>query len=998
MLNATQGFTYNKFEKPNDWPKIDETFDYKIENGKLLSANEHIYLSGPVTYTIVGSPTIVDGVASNFSSSNYLTLPSENIKNFTEIVVKFRMPSSALNKSKYNMIFTRGTFRMYVYSYETYFGSWGFDIPEVGSLTSSTHLQADTDYWIKYTRNENLFTLFYSTDGTNWTSANTKTGTISSEVEGTSLIGTRSNTSQYFEGSIDLNQTYIKVNGKLWFYGKNYTTKNMVPVPAGLEYNNTIAPSIGWVNTNTDRVKGPVNYTLVGSPTIVNGVASGFSATNSLRISSSIDVTKPFEIFMKINTSDSNLLQNIVMLKGTSSVIAINATSHKPTFLMRYYGTDDLLHSTRATIQSGLENNTTYYLKGVCDTNGVSLSVSTDKTNWNTVTTPLPDDFVSWQVPSMVDLGGYDLYYFAGSIDLNETYIKVNGQPWFGNCPSEFQQFTAAPQGTMIGKDDTHNLIVETPIVNGELLSPKLVGPVGYTVVGSPTIVDGVASDFASYDYIICSSTYLIDEDVIASIKTKINAGSTGIQDIFAVDSADGTSLQIAFSETNAFRFRYKTSSLPSDFTVSWIRDISFVLGNWIVIKISYNSTNKNLVLSFYQDEVLLGEKTYSDVILPFYYCYFGRRYSGSPLINGSIDLNETYIKVNGKLWFGKEDWKPSTYTDNAIYLLGSHSTDYSSYNTQGINPTIETESDESGTYNVWIDNQEIYKEQSNPLDINWSNLALTTGYNITTPSTLKAHVIKVEPNNGNITRFSADTNYKVENGLLTWASPKLYLEGPTQYTVVGNPTIVDGIASGFSANNFLQLAVSINRLSVTEIVLNFNVPSSALGLNNYMNVIVNGSITFYLYSPNTGNEFIYAGFYLGTDLRINHNIPADTNFWVKYTNDGTTCTAWWSLDGENYTAGNTLQSSVIADATSQFLFGANQSGWRAFAGSIDLNETYIKVNNELWFGKIYTSETDVPVPANFTYGNTTTSSNGTVNLTTQEFSADTLATYGKDS
>ena len=66
--------------------------------------------------------------------------------------------------------------------------------------------------------------------------------------------------------------------------------------------------------------------------------------------------------------------------------------------------------------------------------------------------------------------------------------------------------------------------------------------------------------------------------------------------------------------------------------------------------------------------------------------------------------------------------------------------------------------------------------------------------------------------------------------------------------------------------------------------------------------------------------------------------------------------------------------------------------------GSIDLNETYIKVNNELWFGKIYTSETNVPVPANFTYGNTTTSSNGTVNLTTQEFSADTLATYGKDS
>ena len=30
MLRPNQGFTYNKFEKPNDWPKIDKTFDYKI--------------------------------------------------------------------------------------------------------------------------------------------------------------------------------------------------------------------------------------------------------------------------------------------------------------------------------------------------------------------------------------------------------------------------------------------------------------------------------------------------------------------------------------------------------------------------------------------------------------------------------------------------------------------------------------------------------------------------------------------------------------------------------------------------------------------------------------------------------------------------------------------------------------------------------------------------------------------------------------------------------
>ena len=47
--------------------------------------------------------------------------------------------------------------------------------------------------------------------------------------------------------------------------------------------------------------KGPVDYTVVGSPTIVDGVASGFSTSNGLTCRSSIASTGNIEFNAKIN-------------------------------------------------------------------------------------------------------------------------------------------------------------------------------------------------------------------------------------------------------------------------------------------------------------------------------------------------------------------------------------------------------------------------------------------------------------------------------------------------------------------------------------------------------------------------------------------------------------------------------------------------------------------------------------------------------------------------
>ena len=58
-----------------------------------------MYLAGTENYTTVGTPTIVDNVASGFSTSNYLKIEAFDIDVYdkwilnSEIVFKFNFPS-----------------------------------------------------------------------------------------------------------------------------------------------------------------------------------------------------------------------------------------------------------------------------------------------------------------------------------------------------------------------------------------------------------------------------------------------------------------------------------------------------------------------------------------------------------------------------------------------------------------------------------------------------------------------------------------------------------------------------------------------------------------------------------------------------------------------------------------------------------------------------------------------------------------------------------------
>ena len=249
--------TYTKFTllKPN----------YVIRNDKLVWAKPNMYLTGPVNYTLVGNgPTIVDDVASNFADTGFLRFTGTQFWSYDNISsweFGTKIKTGTVGDSRVG-IMTGGSYCEFTitqtgelfftsrkYNTETQTYSW-YDFAS-GYIVSS-----NTEYIIKLSCINSVTTmLVYDTDMTLLGSHTENIYmTIGSEGQKYIEIG-RSSTSystvRYFNGSVDLKETYINVNGSLLFYGKNYASQNIAPVPSGYTYGTTTTTGIGWVDMRT---------------------------------------------------------------------------------------------------------------------------------------------------------------------------------------------------------------------------------------------------------------------------------------------------------------------------------------------------------------------------------------------------------------------------------------------------------------------------------------------------------------------------------------------------------------------------------------------------------------------------------------------------------------------------------------------------------------------------------------------------------------------------
>lgn len=172
---------------------------------------------------------------------------------------------------------------------------------------------------------------------------------------------------------------------------------------------------------------------------------------------------------------------------------------------------------------------------------------------------------------------------------------------------------------------------------------------------------------------------------------------------------------------------------------------------------------------------------------------------------------------------------------------------------------------------------------------------------------------------------------------------------------ITGTLTNDNGVLSGFSSGNFAKLPNIFSHGSKPwevqfKVTTGSNVSSQSCIYEQLYDGNVYYGLTLYI-ENNTlrvrcGNGSTF------WNVNTDYSISANTAYWIKAVFNGTQYILSASIDGENWTTASTITSSTIAyDNYLMFIgrrnYGSNYNQW---LGSIDLKESYIKVNNELWW------------------------------------------------
>lgn len=359
-------------------------------------------------FPVAGSPKITDdGIASGFSTANYLT-KTLNINNCTNLKVECVVTVGAKSQ---NYIFDC--------------------LPQVNNL-SPLGLRVSN----------NMYFNFLNTNNAQQTVSNTvanigDTYFASFELQGTNIIATFKNLSTGVEeiktavnaspitineiklgvarsiaapwqGSIDLKQFSITVDGKEVFNGNK----------EGL-----------------DVIK-PDDYTVVGSPTITeDGIASGFSSGNILEIPAFTPSDKPWEISLSFTMGSSAGYLFACGKPGDNPIrgVRLNASSSSLALGLSYNGTTlgDSLTASCSLINGNKYNVSIKFTKdGYYQVwlDGVKIGQTNSSKNaiWNSTA----DKFY---IGAILDANVYK-EYFRGTIDLNSFKIYVDGQLVYQPC------------------------------------------------------------------------------------------------------------------------------------------------------------------------------------------------------------------------------------------------------------------------------------------------------------------------------------------------------------------------------------------------------------------------------------------------------------------------------------------------------------------------------------------------------------------------------------
>lgn len=200
-------------------------------------------------------------------------------------------------------------------------------------------------------------------------------------------------------------------------------------------------------------------------------------------------------------------------------------------------------------------------------------------------------------------------------------------------------------------------------------------------------------------------------------------------------------------------------------------------------------------------------------------------------------------------------------------------------------------------------------------------------------------------------------------------------------FTKVGNIQVSkDGIVSGFNASNYLTTSEHFNPgNNPWEIVIKCMLTHEDTSFAEYGLVGYDSTGLFKLkVIPNTRK--------VGLDLSTNTTswnigelvgqtiLQLNVYYWIKAEFTGSAYNIYLSTDGDTYNLEGSLSSTTVAIFPSKTMMGyAYIHGWN---GTIDLSESYIKINNEIWWQPTWNKLSDNYIAGGSVYVNDHIASN----------------------
>lgn len=574
----------------------------------------------PLNANVTGTwGVIADGVAKGFSAANYLTLPEvfNPESNTWEVVVKFTTGTNITSDAM--LLSANGNAYRHVHLYikdsklnvslSSNGSSWN-----LGTIQSTNFLEASKTYYAKVNFTGNDYNLYYSLNGDDYILIGTITNSTPIYANPlTQSIGLNKHSSgagSPFLGSIDLSQSYININGERWWSGDNYNKVG------------------SWIE---------------------NGVVGSFTSANYLKLPEAFSPEdKSWETVIEFTTNDKVSTDQGILggLGDYEGCTPLYIASSKWVIYLSSNGSSWNIADNLTVMP--LLANTKYKCKVEFTGNEyVCSSYNFDTGEWEVKKTIASTSTIYGGLTQQIGTNRGKGQPFLGTIDLTQSYIKINDEIWW--------------QG---GTGDV------TLKAGSKLFVPNGFSDYDYykyqvTKVGTPSLYHGVASGFTTANYLTLPEVF----NPLGSefeVVFKVNLNTLADNPLLSQNaSVQFPRIYLDIQSTGKILFGVGNNS---KWVVKLIGNIILETGKDYWIKFAYKEGIYYIYYSlngsdYVLDNSLESTNTILELTAAATIGFTNDSGSGKNSFKGSIDLKQSYIKINDELWWsGAEIVTPDDY------------------------------------------------------------------------------------------------------------------------------------------------------------------------------------------------------------------------------------------------------------------------------------------------------------------------------------------------